>query len=100
GSGKSMLLLSLLGETGAHVDAYKVDGKNAGALSLHDLRGHYAYVPQEGFIMSATLRENVAFLYDIESERDNEVEESLGLAQFEIFKERVENGLATEIGER
>ena len=50
--------------------------------------------------MSASLRENVAFLYDIGSERDHEIEESLHLAQFEIFKERVENGLATEIGER
>jgi ABC-type multidrug transport system fused ATPase/permease subunit len=50
--------------------------------------------------MSASLRENVAFLYDIESERDPQVEESLALAQFEVFKERVENGLATEIGER
>ncbi|MBS1969774.1 MAG: ABC transporter ATP-binding protein/permease [Bdellovibrionales bacterium] len=100
GAGKSMLLLSLLGETGAQVDSYQVQGKNATAMSLHDLRGHYAYVPQEGFIMSASLRENVAFLYDIEAERDNDVEESLRLAQFEIFKERVENGLATEIGER
>jgi len=100
GSGKSMLLLSLLGETGAQVDSYQVQGKNAAAMTLHDLRGHYAYVPQEGFIMSASLRENVAFLYDIESERDNDVDESLQLAQFEVFKERVENGLATEIGER
>lgn len=100
GAGKSMLLLSLLGETGAQVDSYQVQGKNAAAMTLHDLRGHYAYVPQEGFIMSASLRENVAFLYDIEAERDSDVEESLRLAQFEIFKERVENGLATEIGER
>lgn len=100
GSGKSMLLLSLLGETGAQVDHYQVEGQNAAAMSLHELRGNYAYVPQEGFIMSASLRENVAFLYDIESERDNDVEESLQLAQFEVFKERVENGLATEIGER
>ncbi len=100
GAGKSMLLLSLLGETGAQVDSYQIQGKNAATMSLHALRGHYAYVPQEGFIMSASLRENVAFLYDIEAERDNDVEESLRLAQFEIFKERVENGLATEIGER
>lgn len=100
GSGKSMLLLSLLGETGVQVDSYQVEGKNAAAMSLDDLRGHYAYVPQEGFIMSASLRENVGFVYDIESERDSEVEESLQLAQFEVYKERVENGLATEIGER
>jgi ABC-type multidrug transport system fused ATPase/permease subunit len=100
GSGKSMLLLSLLGETGAVMDEYLVDGEDASAMSLQDLRKNFAYVPQEGFIMSASLRENVAFLYDIESERDPQVEESLALAQFEVFKERVENGLATEIGER
>jgi len=100
GAGKSLLLLSLLGETGAQVDRYLIEGKNAPALSLHDLRSHYAYVPQEGFIMSASLRENVGFLYDIESERDNDIETSLQLAQFEVFKERVDNGLATEIGER
>jgi ABC-type multidrug transport system fused ATPase/permease subunit len=100
GSGKSMLLLSLLGETGAEVDAYNVQGKNAGTMTLNELRRYYAYVPQEGFIMSASLRENVAFLYDVAPERDSEVEESLHLAQFEVFNERVENGLATEIGER
>lgn len=100
GAGKSMLLLSLLGETGAEAARYLVHGKNAGAMSLHDLRGNFAYVPQEGFIMSASLRENVAFLYDIEPENDGDIEESLRLAQFEVFKERVENGLATEIGER
>jgi ATP-binding cassette subfamily B multidrug efflux pump len=100
GSGKSMLLLSLLGETGAVMDEYLVDGQDASSMSLQDLRKNYAYVPQEGFIMSASLRENVAFLYDIETEKDPQVEESLSLAQFEVYKERVENGLATEIGER
>lgn len=100
GAGKTLLLLSLLGETGAQMDHYQIHGKNAGGMSLHDLRGHYAYVPQEGFIMSASLRENVAFLYDTEPAQDSEIEESLRLAQFEIVKERVENGLATEIGER
>ncbi|WP_413290789.1 ABC transporter ATP-binding protein [Bdellovibrio sp. HCB337] len=100
GSGKSMLLLSLLGETGAEAEHYRIHGKSVGTMTLHELRGNYAYVPQEGFIMSASLRENVAFVYDIEPERDSDIEESLRLAQFEIFKERVENGLSTEIGER
>lgn len=100
GAGKSMLLLSLLGETGAAADVYTLQGKSVADMTLNDLRAHFAYVPQEGFIMSASLRENVAFLYDIEIERDSDIEESLRLAQFEVFKERVENGLATEIGER
>jgi ATP-binding cassette subfamily B multidrug efflux pump len=67
---------------------------------LQELRENFAYVPQEGFIMSASLRENVAFLYDIAPENDSDIEESLKLAQFEVYNERVENGLATEIGER
>lgn len=100
GSGKSLLLLSLLGETGASMEEYLVHGQSAHNLSPQDLHAHFAYVPQEGFLMSASLRENVAFLYDVTAERDGDIEESLRLAQFEVFKERVENGLATEVGER
>lgn len=100
GAGKSMLLLSLLRETGARFQVYRMNGKDVLESPLDDLRQHYAYVPQEGFIMSASLRENVAFLYDIEPERDGTVEESLHLAQFDLSTERVEKGLNTEIGER
>lgn len=100
GSGKSLLLLSLLGETGASFEDLKVDGKDGLHMSLDELRSQFAYVPQEGFIMSASLRENVAFLYDIETELDPSIEDSLKLAQFDLSTERVENGLDTEIGER
>lgn len=100
GAGKSMLLLSLLKETGARFDFYHLTGKDTEKISVDEVRSHFAYVPQEGFIMNATLRENVAFIYDIEAERDPMVEESLRLAQFDLSTERVEKGLNTEIGER
>ncbi|UXR63091.1 ABC transporter ATP-binding protein/permease [Bdellovibrio bacteriovorus] len=100
GAGKSMLLLSLLKETGARFESYYLTGKNTEQISVDEVRSHFAYVPQEGFIMNATLRENVAFIYDIEAERDSMVEESLRLAQFDLSTERVEKGLNTEIGER
>lgn len=100
GAGKSMLLLSLLKETGARFDFYHLAGKDTAKISVDEVRSHFAYVPQEGFIMNATLRENVAFIYDIEAERDPMVEESLRLAQFDLSTERVEKGLNTEIGER
>ncbi|MFS4457682.1 ABC transporter ATP-binding protein [Bdellovibrio sp. HCB2-146] len=100
GAGKSLLLLSLLGETGAHFEKFHIEGKNALDMTLDELRSQFAYVPQEGFIMSASLRENVAFLYDIEPELDPHIEESLRLAQFDLSTERVEDGLSTEIGER
>lgn len=100
GAGKSMLLLSLLRETGASFSEYKIAEKDALQCSFDEVREHYAYVPQEGFIMNATLRENVAFLYDIDPDKDSLVEDSLKLAQFDLSSERVENGLSTDIGER
>ena len=100
GSGKSMLLLSLLGETGASFKKYRVGDLNVTPENVGEARSHYAYVPQEGFIMSASLRENVGFVYDLDTEHDAEVGESLRLAQFDLSAERVENGLDTEIGER
>lgn len=100
GAGKSMLLLSLLMETGARFESYHIGGKDALVIPLDEVRNSFSYVPQEGFIMSATLRENVAFLYDIEPDRDSMIEESLHLAQFDLNTERVEKGLDTEIGER
>lgn len=106
GSGKSMLLLSLLRETGARFDEYTIGTKDVLPKSSDEVRESFAYVPQEGFIMSASLRENVAFIYDRDGDRDGSsdidglAEESLRLAQFDLSAERVENGLNTEIGER
>ncbi len=100
GSGKSMLLLSLLGETGAQYNSYRVGLFDARLASVDEIRSQYAFVPQEGFIMSASLRENVGFTYDIDPESDPEIGESLRLAQFDLSTERVEDGLDTEIGER
>lgn len=100
GAGKSMLLLSLLRETGASFKEYKISNKDYLQAPYDEIRENFAYVPQEGFIMNATLRENVAFLYDIDPEKDSLVEESLRLAQFDLSSERVEDGLNTDIGER
>ncbi len=101
GSGKSLLLLSLLGETGASFESFKIKGNDATLLPLDQLRQFFTFVPQEGFIMSASLRENVAFEYDIHSsEPDEAILSSLQRAQFDLRTERVEDGLATEIGER
>lgn len=101
GSGKSLLLLSLLGETGASFGKYEIGGNDASTLPLDQLRQFFTFVPQEGFIMSSTLRENVAFDYGISSQEfDEKILGSLSNAQFKLEMERVENGLETEIGER
>lgn len=100
GSGKSLLVLSLMGETGAHFDEFKIGQVDALAMDLNARRKFFAFVPQEGFVMSASLRENIAFQYDVPREFDDEIVRSLDLAQFNLRGEAVRDGLQTEIGER
>ncbi len=100
GSGKSMLLLSLLKETAAQFKKYHIFGTDTLKSSPDQIRKKFSFVPQEGFIMSASLRENVAFLYDTPTDEDPGIIESLRLAQFELKDEDIFHGLETEIGER
>jgi ATP-binding cassette subfamily B multidrug efflux pump len=100
GSGKSLLLLSLMGETGAEFAEFSIGGNDAKTLPLHQLRQFFTFVPQEGFIMSSSLRDNVAFDYDISKTDDQNILQALAHAQFRPDQERVEAGLDTEIGER
>ncbi|MBC7690885.1 MAG: ABC transporter ATP-binding protein [Methylotenera sp.] len=89
GSGKSLLLLSLLKETGASFSKYRVGGQ-----SEPQFRSQFAFVPQEGFVMSASLFENVAFDY-APSPRDRlRAQSALNAAEFR------EHDLNAEIGER
>ena len=100
GSGKSLFVLSLMGETGAQFNEFKINGENALTMDLNERRKHFAFVPQEGFVMSASLRENIAFEYDVPSTIDSEIIRSLALAQFNLAGESVRDGLNTDIGER
>lgn len=105
GSGKSLLVLSLAGETAATFDAFEMKAEGAPAfdvlaLSLDERRRKFAYVGQDGFVMSGSLRENVMFRYGGSRDDDREVLNALALAQFRIDGEHLQNGLDTEIGER
>jgi ATP-binding cassette, subfamily B, multidrug efflux pump len=100
GSGKTLFLLSLMGETGAQFDHYYVGGHDVLKWSVNDRRSLYSFVPQEGFVMSATLRENVALEYEHGSANDLRILETLRLSQFDVAQERVPGGLNAEIGER
>lgn len=100
GSGKSLLLLSLMGETGASMDIYRINHRNVLSSSHGELCRHFSYVPQEGFVMSASLRENIAFDYAVNSKMDSRVFNCLELAQFHFDQEPLPEKLETEIGER
>ena len=100
GSGKTQFLLSLLRDSPAVFDTFRIDDLDATRLSLPELRDLFSYVPQDGFTMSTTLRDNVAFAYDFTPDYDSEISESLRLAYFEPEQERMSGRLETEIGER
>jgi ATP-binding cassette subfamily B multidrug efflux pump len=104
GSGKSLILQSLVGTVGATFRAFNVDGASTQGPQDPSVRAQLAFVPQEGFTMSASLRENVLFTYlgpgAASFERDQAVVDSLRVAQFDPDIERVTDGISTEIGER
>lgn len=104
GSGKSLLLQSLLGETPAHFEAYQVQGRDMARASLSELRSQFAFVPQEGFTMSASLLENVLFDYQSAESQSGDVHENVTQAlrhsEFDPHSERLTSALKTEIGER
>lgn len=100
GSGKTQFLLSLLRDNPAVFDEYKIDMHDALKMSLPELRDWFSYVPQDGFTMSSSLRDNVAFTYDFSPDFDQDVTQSLELADFNPTNERLESGLNTDIGER
>ncbi len=100
GSGKTLLLMSLLGETAAEVRDLKVGTQQMSNMSREARRSYFGFVPQDGFVMSANLRENVVFRYDAGSEYDAGVLKALRAAQFDPASEGITDGLATEFGER
>lgn len=61
GSGKSTLLTLLTGSYPVSRDAIRYDGMDINDIPLGQLRQSIAYVPQETFLFSDTVAENIAF---------------------------------------
>ncbi len=100
GSGKSMLAQALLGEVSAEFGSYSIAGKSVQHFSNEERRKQFCFVPQDGFVASTTLRNNVAFDYEAPSTLDLQIKESLRAANFMFEQEHLAAGLDTEIGER
>ncbi|MDP6777345.1 MAG: ABC transporter ATP-binding protein, partial [Candidatus Latescibacteria bacterium] len=97
GSGKSTLarLIPRL----IHPDSGQVliDGKPVETLSLAALRSITGYVPQETFLFSDTIRENVALAAD---GQNGAVERATEISGLTADLEQFPAGLETEVGER
>jgi ABC-type multidrug transport system fused ATPase/permease subunit len=105
--------LALVGATGAGKSTFaklvsrfydpqhgvvRIDGYDLRDLSQRALRRHLGIVPQEGFLFSGTVRENIAFGRPDASEEDLEAAvRAVGATEFIAS---LPDGLETEVGER
>src|SRR6201989_230591 len=105
--------LALVGETGAGKSTFaklvsrfydpqrgivRVDGNDLRDLSSTCLRSQLGIVPQEGFLFSGTVRENIAF--GRPDAGDDEIEAAADAIGAGDFIRRLSDGFDTEVGER
>lgn len=100
GSGKTSLLQSFLKLYPAEFDQYSIGNENTDSMTLHQLRSRFSYVPQDFFVTSSNLRDNIALDYDTDKKTDVKFLNSLRLCQFKMNQENQIFTLETEIGER
>jgi ATP-binding cassette subfamily B protein len=105
--------VALVGETGAGKSTFAklvarfydpqrgrvlVDGHDLRDVSSKALRSQLGIVPQEGFLFSGTVRENIAFGRPEASEE--EIRQAAATVGATAFIERLRDGFDTEVGER
>ncbi|MBL1411123.1 ABC transporter ATP-binding protein [Sphingobacterium faecale] len=98
GSGKSTLANLLLRMYDADKGTIKYDGNNIKDLNIKELRHQIGFVPQQVFLFSDTIANNIAFGLD-----NTDIEKIESAAQDAAVYENIaafENGFQTHIGER
>jgi ATP-binding cassette subfamily B protein len=105
--------VALVGETGAGKSTFAklvarfydptggrvlVDGHDLRTVSSHSLRSQMGIVPQEGFLFSGTVRDNIAF--GRASATDEEIAAAARAVGAQSFIEALEHGYDTQVGER
>jgi ATP-binding cassette subfamily B protein len=105
--------VALVGETGAGKSTFAklvarfydpqhgqvlVDGHDLRELSSKALRSQLGIVPQEGFLFSGTVRDNIAF--GCPEASDDEIRAAAEAVGADAFIARLRDGYETEIGER
>jgi ATP-binding cassette subfamily B protein len=98
GSGKTTLVNLIPRIYDAAPGAVLIDGRPIREYSLNFLRRHIGFVPQETFLFSETIRENIAFGVENASEADikNAAEAANIAGDIEAFPEKYQ----TTVGER
>jgi ATP-binding cassette subfamily B protein len=105
--------VALVGETGAGKSTFAklvarfydpvegrvlIDGHDLRSVTAHSLRSQMGIVPQEGFLFSGTVRDNIAFAR--RSASDEELAAAARAVGAESFIHALPAGYDTEVGER
>jgi ATP-binding cassette subfamily B protein len=98
GAGKTTLLHLLVRLLDPPPGAVRLDGVDVRAFALGDLRRHVALVPQDPFLFSESVRENLS--YDDPGRPLGALEVAAAAADFAETLARFPNGWDTEVGER
>ena len=98
GSGKSTLVQLIGAVHGVPDGALFIDGRDINTIPTDHLRAHIGMVPQETFLFSRSLADNIALGRPGCSRA--EVERVAGVAQLESDLRRFPDGLDTMVGER
>ncbi len=78
--------------------AVLLDGHDLRSVTANSLRSQMGIVPQEGFLFSGTIRENIAFAHPGAS--DDEVRSAARAVGADSFISQLEGGYDAQIGER
>ena len=98
GAGKSSLVNLMLRLYEPQSGSIQIDGMNINALAIKDLRSLIAYVPQDTFLFSDTLKENIAFGNNKATIDD--IEKVSRIAEIHDEIKQFPEGFETRIGER
>jgi ABC-type multidrug transport system fused ATPase/permease subunit len=98
GSGKTTLVASIARLYDVSSGSVSIDGRDVRDLEPHELRRSVALVPDDGFLFSATVRENIAYARPEAS--FEEVQLAAQRAQIDDFIDTLPDGYETLVGER
>lgn len=98
GAGKSTLAKLVARFYDPGEGSVKVDGHDLRAVTMDSLRSQMGYVPQEAYLFSGTIADNIAFGAPDASRE--EIEAAALAAGAMSFIESLPNGMDTEVGER
>lgn len=100
GAGKSTVADLIARQYDASAGEVLIDGVPIRRIALHRLRSALGFVPQDVFLFSDSIRNNIAFSTDPGPDVDHQVREAARAAQVHHNIEGFPHGYDTQLGER